>query len=67
MLDDVLSDPIEMGKMAETTVYKHVAAFYYREQTKVGYYRQGGKNDKEIKKEQLMGWRGPVLLYFRGG
>lgn len=48
MLDDILSDPIEMGIMAETTVYKHVAAFYYKEQTRVGYYRQAGKNEKEI-------------------
>lgn len=47
MLDDVLSDPNEMGIMVETTVYKHVAAFYYRQQTRVGYYRQAG-SDKEI-------------------
>ncbi|MEW6696829.1 MAG: ATP-binding protein [Bacillota bacterium] len=47
MLDDVLADPNEMGIMVETTVYKHVAAFYYRQQTRVGYYRQAG-SDKEI-------------------
>lgn len=48
MLDDVFSEPDEMGVMAETTVYKHVAAFYYRQQTKIGYYRQTSKSEKEI-------------------
>ncbi len=33
--------------MAETAVYKQVAAFYYQYTTKVGYYR-GGKKDNEI-------------------
>lgn len=36
-----------MGKIVETAVYKHVAAFYYQKATSVGYYR-GGKADKEI-------------------
>ncbi|MGQ5712273.1 ATP-binding protein [Desulforudis sp. DRI-14] len=48
MADDVLTDPDEMGIIVETAVYKHVAAFYYRQQTRVGYYRQTGKADKEI-------------------
>lgn len=47
MDNDILSNPEEMGKMVETTVYKHVAAFYYQKATRVGYYRGGGKN-KEI-------------------
>lgn len=47
MNTDVLTDPTEMGKIVETSVYKHVAAFYYQKATSVGYYR-GGKKDKEI-------------------
>ena len=47
MDDDVLTNPIEMGKMVETAVYKHVAAFYYQRATRVGYYR-GGKKNREI-------------------
>ena len=47
MDDTVLSDPAEMGKIVETAVYKHVAAFYYPIATSVGYYR-GGKRNKEI-------------------
>lgn len=47
MNNDVLTDPTEMGKIVETAVYKHVAAFYYQKATSVGYYR-GGRKDKEI-------------------
>lgn len=47
MLDDVLTDPDEMGTIVETAVYKHVASFYYKYQTKVGYYRQSN-TEKEI-------------------
>lgn len=47
MDDDVLTNPIELGKMVETAVYKHVAAFYYQKATRVGYYR-GGRKGKEI-------------------
>jgi len=47
MDDNILSNPDEMGKMVETSVYKHVAAFYYQKATSIGYYR-GGKKDKEI-------------------
>ena len=36
-----------MGKVVETAVYKHVAAFYYQKATSVGYFR-GGRKDKEI-------------------
>jgi len=48
MADDVLTDPEEMGIIVETAVYKHVAAFYYRQQTRVGYYRQAGGREKEV-------------------
>lgn len=47
MDDDVLTNPIELGKMVETAVYKHVAAFYYQRAARVGYYR-GGKKNREI-------------------
>ena len=47
MDDTILTDPEEMGKMVETAVYKHVAAFYYQKAARVGYYR-GGRKDKEI-------------------
>ena len=47
MDDSMLSDPVEMGKVVETAVYKHVAAFYYQQAASVGYYR-GGKRGKEI-------------------
>lgn len=43
MNEDILSDAEEMGKVVETAVYKHVAAFYYQEATRVGYYRASGK------------------------
>ena len=47
MDDSVLTDPTEMGKIVETAVYKHVAAFYYQQATSVGYFR-GGKKNKEV-------------------
>ncbi|KUO53087.1 MAG: AAA family ATPase [Desulfitibacter sp. BRH_c19] len=47
MQDDLLVNPEEMGIMVETAVYKHVAAFYYQNTTRVGYYR-GGKKGKKI-------------------
>lgn len=47
MDDSVLTDPVEMGKMVETAVYKHIAAFYYQFATSVGYFR-GGRKNKEI-------------------
>jgi len=36
-----------MGKIVETAVYKHVAAFYCQQATSVGYFR-GDKKGKEI-------------------
>lgn len=47
MDDSLLTDPVEMGKIVETAVYKHVVAFYYQKATSVGYFR-GGKKNKEI-------------------
>ncbi len=47
MDDSVMTDQEEMGKVVETAVYKHIAAFYYQYATSVGYFR-GGKKNKEI-------------------
>lgn len=47
MQDDILINPEEMGIMAETAVYKHIAAFYYQNTTRIGYYRDN-KADREI-------------------
>lgn len=47
MDNDILSNAEEMGRLVETSVYKHVKAFYYQQATRVGYYRGGNKN-KEI-------------------
>ena len=47
MDDSVLADPVQMGKIVETAVYKHVAAFYYQQTTSVGYFR-GGRKEKGI-------------------
>lgn len=47
MDDNILADSTEMGKVVETAVYKHIAAFYYQKATRVGYYR-GGRANKEI-------------------
>lgn len=44
---DILTNSVELGRMVETAVYKHVAAFYYQKATRVGYYR-GGKRGREI-------------------
>lgn len=47
MNDDLLSNATEMGKMVETTIYKHVKTFCYQKATSVGYYRASG-SEKEI-------------------
>lgn len=47
MDESLFTDPIEMGKIIETTVYKHLASFYYQKATSIGYYR-GGSKGKEI-------------------
>ncbi|MFZ3130074.1 MAG: ATP-binding protein [Desulfosporosinus sp.] len=48
MLEDVITDPEEMGIMVETTVYKHIVAFYDTTNAQVGYYRRLKDNEKEI-------------------
>jgi predicted AAA+ superfamily ATPase len=45
--ESILADATEMGMIVETTVYKHLAAFYYQKQPRIGYWR-GGKKDQEI-------------------
>ena len=47
MDESIMTDPVEMGRVVETAVYKHIAAFYYQIATSVGYFR-GGKKNKEI-------------------
>ncbi len=47
MDESIMTDSTEMGKVVETAVYKHVAAFYYQHATSVGYFR-GGRKNKEI-------------------
>jgi predicted AAA+ superfamily ATPase len=46
MDDNLMLDPNQLGIIVETAVYKHVAAFYYQNTTKVGYYRGGPKNQE---------------------
>jgi predicted AAA+ superfamily ATPase len=48
MLDEVITDPEEMGIMVETTIYKHISAFYYTSHAKVGYYRDYSPSNKEV-------------------
>lgn len=48
MDDSLLTNPVEMGKVVETAVYKHVAAFYYQQATSVGYFRGGRKGKIKI-------------------
>ncbi|MDR0381019.1 MAG: ATP-binding protein [Oscillospiraceae bacterium] len=43
MQEDLLTNPTEMGIMAETAVYKHIASFYSRPTADIGYYRKSGK------------------------
>lgn len=47
MKDDITNEPIELGLIAETAVYKHVKSFNYQTVSNVGYFR-GGSSDKEI-------------------
>ncbi|MBQ9196993.1 MAG: ATP-binding protein [Clostridia bacterium] len=47
MDDEMMTNPEELGKVVETAVYKHVAAFYYQQATRVGYSR-GGPKYKEV-------------------
>lgn len=57
MLEEVIANPAEMGIMVETSVYKHMAAFYYSTNAQVGYYRRQKGNEKEV----------DVVVEFPGG
>lgn len=46
MQEDILTNSTEMGIMAETAIYKHVRAFYYRLTANVGYCRKSGKENE---------------------
>jgi len=49
MLNDVISDDVEMGIMVETTVYKHIYSFYQSTPSvHIGYYRKAKENQKEV-------------------
>lgn len=45
--DDITSNPVELGIIAETAVYKHIKSFSYNSLAEIGYYR-GGVKEKEI-------------------
>ena len=47
MDDSSLTNQTAMGKIVETAVYKHIASFFYKKATAIGYYRDGSKG-KEI-------------------
>lgn len=45
--EEVLTDPLEMGIIIETAVYKHIHTFFYAQHLDIGYYRNG-RSQKEI-------------------
>lgn len=47
-MNDLISNPDEMGLVAETAVYKHLVSFYNSSHASVGYYRKTGQVPKEI-------------------
>ncbi len=48
MLENSIADAEETGIMVETAVYKHIAAFYYAANARVGYYRRVKGSEKEV-------------------
>lgn len=49
MMDELIaSDAVQMGKVVETTIYKHLAAFYDGQTVRVGYVREKSNAEKEI-------------------
>lgn len=48
MIEDVLSDEKELGAIVETTVYKHLVAFYQGSAAQLGYFRKAKDNQKEV-------------------
>jgi predicted AAA+ superfamily ATPase len=47
MKEDILTDPAEMGCVVETAAFRHILTYAYKDNGKVGYYRDS-KTDKEI-------------------
>ncbi|WP_127581328.1 ATP-binding protein [Paenibacillus koleovorans] len=45
--EEVLTDPLEMGMIIETAIYKHIHSFTYLDTTKIGYFRDP-RSEKEI-------------------
>lgn len=45
--EEVLTDPLEMGTIIETAVYKHIHTFFYNKHPTIGYFRDA-KTQKEI-------------------
>ncbi len=45
--EEVLTDPLEMGTIIETAVYKHIHTFFYGQHPTIGYFRDA-KTQKEI-------------------
>lgn len=45
--EEVLTDPLEMGTIIETAVYKHIHTFFYDQHPTIGYFRDA-KTQKEI-------------------
>jgi predicted AAA+ superfamily ATPase len=45
LMDDVLTNPNELGKIVETMVFKHVYNLYRKQLINVGYYRDGKEID----------------------
>lgn len=44
--ESVLSDPVELGKIVETTVLRHLYAYYYRDTPEIGYWRDTATSKK---------------------
>ena len=47
MKDDISTDPVEMGYVVETAVFRHMLAYAAKEGAKLGYYRDA-RSDREI-------------------
>ncbi len=48
MMDDVLEDEKELGRVVETAVYKHIVSFYQHSTAQIGYFRNAKDNQKEV-------------------
>ncbi|MCL2797086.1 MAG: ATP-binding protein [Firmicutes bacterium] len=59
LMDDALTNPTELGKIVETTVFRHVYSFFRRNSIDTGYYRGGDKN-KEI--DIVVNSKGKILI-----